>query len=49
MKWEQVERLSKVGYHDEEWLIESECGKYEAVGHYSCGELVSVTEIKETK
>ena len=42
-EWFKVELLDKLDCYDEEWIIRSVCGKYEATGQYSCGELVEVT------
>ena len=52
--WEKVELLDQISAHDEDWKIETRhtqdgiCYDLEAVGSYSIGELVNVSNI-ETK
>ena len=53
-EWKQVELLDQISVHDEEWKIETRhtqdgiCYDLEAVGVYSCGDLIDVIDI-ETK
>ena len=44
-EWEKSELLDRLSAHDEEWLVKS--GSKTAVGTYSDGELVSVTDVEE--
>lgn len=50
--WEKIELLDQISVHDEEWKIETRhtedgvCYDLEAVGSYSCGELVDVSNIE---
>lgn len=49
IQWEQGEELEAIDVHDKTYTIkgESDSGNlYEAVGHYSDGELVSVEDLK---
>ncbi len=42
--WEKVELLDQLSVHDEEWAIEK--GNLSAIGMYSLGELVEISEIE---
>jgi len=45
MEWHKEELLDVISAHDEEWIIVSDDGKKEAIGMYSCGELVDISDI----
>ena len=46
IKWHQVELMDQVSAYDECWLVESDCGQFEATGIYSCGDLVDIEDIE---
>ena len=45
--WHRVEKFDQLDAYTSEWHIESDCGKYSAIGQYVHDELSEVIDITE--